>query len=319
MGLCVIFAVYLIKLNGASTNIRSRNEFSHPQAVAKASFVTLLPAKWRYVSYDFSAEINDMNWRNYIIALAVVTSVAQPASANVQTESIPQTASGMAVARLVASEASQIAAVEGMLVSFLGELVKTSPEIAVLVESYPGIDTVWTDTMRPILQDEIRTNLPDYQAKLAALFDAEMTVPQLAEMVKFYSSPTGKMVISRVTQNNPSKAVAKEVATQVADDLTGEGDVGISAGAMKADRASAVRDLRQNITDAQRRDIARFEFSPTGRKLAQILPQKSVIDLEWANRQPSPGAIKRIDKDVPAAITAYIEKIDKQKAATTSN
>lgn len=260
-----------------------------------------------------------MNWRSCIIALIVVTPVAHPASAAVQTESVTQTGSGMAVARLVASEASQIATAEGLLGIFFDELVKTSPEVAVMAESYPGIDTVWTDTMRPILHDEIRTHLPEYQQQLATLFQANMTAPQLNEMVKFYSSPTGQMVISKVADGKSNKAVAKEVAAQVDEDPFSEKDIDISAQAMKADRQDATLDMRRTATDAQRREIARFEMSPTGRKLAQILPQKQVIDLAWANRQPSPSAMERIDRDVPAAITAYIEKIGRQNAEKTSD
>jgi hypothetical protein len=210
---------------------------------------------------------------------------------------------GLALASILADETRQIGKIDKLLDALFEQLIASTPEVAVLNETYPGMDKAWKDAMRPILVEEVQRTTPAYHQDLANFFAANLTANEINQIAAFYGSATGQALIDSVSEAVDFKNVASEIAAEVEDE-----DTDISASSVNKDLKSASTAAVKTMSVKQRQEIARFSLSPAGRKFGKLIPQKQAIDLKWFNQEPSPEAIERIDREIPAALDAHVAK-----------
>ena len=255
--------------------------------------------------------------RNAVAWMAVMLLPFAPISgaladdALVATESAPIIVpKSMVLTRLIAEESRQLAQIDPMLNSIYKQLLTSSPEISALDETYPGLGDAWKGAMRPIMIDEVRLNLPEYHAELAAFWQASFTAAELQQLITFWSSPTAQKLLNTASKSMSYDNIAGEMAKEIEDE-----NYDISKDSVKKDQKNMVAKAQKLLTFEDRKLIARFELSPVGQKFAKVLPEKQAIDLKWFNKDATEAGIKRIDTDVPAAMQAHIAKSEKLKSA----
>lgn len=201
--------------------------------------------------------------------------------------------------------------VDMLLDNLTKQAFSTDATLKALVTEYPGVDKVFIGVLRPILIEELESAMPEYRDANAAFFAKNFTVAEIGEMTRFWKSSTGQVLLTSVSGAFDYAGVSKELAGQIGDNK----DPSISSGTVDADKRKAAMTGYGKLTAAQKVEVMRFALTPTGRKMAGLNAEKSKIDHEWANRQPSPEAEARIEQGMAEAILAFIEESDRKRAA----
>jgi hypothetical protein len=171
---------------------------------------------------------------------------------------------------------------------------------------------VFVDTLLPIMLEELYRILPAYRAATASFFAANFETAEIRELVVFWTSPAGQAVLHQVSDNLDFSAVTKEIVDQMPEE-----DVEISQAAVDADKRKAAAAGMRGLAAPHRTAVIRFGLSPTGRKMTRLLPQKNALDQQWANREPSPEAVARMERERPEALLAFMEAEDSKRAGGT--
>jgi Uncharacterized protein conserved in bacteria (DUF2059) len=214
---------------------------------------------------------------------------------------------GDALAILLTDDAREISKIDPLLDSLYEQLSQGDPDIAILEVNYPGIDKAWKDAMRPIMLDEMRLHMPGYRQELSEFFAANFTDKELDVLAAFYESATGQKLIDNVTGALSFKNVAAEIATEIDDN---ENDV--SSAALQKDVNFAATRALQGMTPEQKEEVGQFGLSAVGQKFAKFIPQKQAIDYKWFNVEPSDESLERIDREIAAALDAFIASVDEK-------
>lgn len=251
------------------------------------------------------------------LAAVLVTSLAPPAAASAAVATPPvapadaQMAAALSLAQLINESNDLGAQVEQMLAALAVQGFATDPNLVALKQEYPGVEKIFVDAVRPIIMSELTLMLPDYNRAVAEFFAGHFTLAEIGELATFWRSEPGQAMIRSISSNADFSAMTKEVVEQIGD----EGDVTISGGAIDADKRQAVARGLRELTPAQRVAIIRFGLTPVGRKMAQLIDQKNEIDRKWANRDLSPAAEARVEREVGDAVLAFIEEEERKRAA----
>lgn len=231
------------------------------------------------------------------------TSVSAPAAAN------------MAAARELVDVLQDQRQLEGqidqMLATMITQLFTANADMAALNTEYPGVDKLFSDTMRPILLDELTKIVPEYKADMASFFASSFTVAELGELTGFWRSPAGQAALNAVSGSVDFSAISKEVVGQMDD----PDNVRISQSAIAEDIQNAARSGIGSLSPAHRAAILRFGLQPTGRKMTRLMPGKLEIEQRWANRDFSPEATARMEEEIATALITFIEAEDEKRAA----
>lgn len=247
------------------------------------------------------------------LLLAAVAPVTAAAPVLAQ-ESTPDAhlAAALALAEML-NGASQIdKQVDTMLANMAKQAFASDPSLAALNQEYPGADRVFADVLRPIIMAELMLKLPEYNQATANFFAKNFTIAEIGELARFWKTPAARALIHSVSDSLDYDAMTKEIVDQIGDP---GGDFEISGGAVAQDKRKAVTAGVDKLTREQQLAIVRFGLTPTGRKLARLAPEKDEIDRQWANSEPSPEAVARIERELPEALLAFMEAEDRKRAA----
>lgn len=213
------------------------------------------------------------------------------------------------LAALLNSTAELRSQIDRVLDGISTQAFATDPNLRLLKEEYPGVEKVFRDTMRPIMLDAVEAMMPAYNADTAAFFARNFTAAELGELLGFWNSPAGRTVLGQTVKNADFAAITKEVVEQM-----GNEELQLSSAAIDADKRKAATAAVRDLSSENRAAVIRFGLTPTGIKMRRLLPEKNQIDHKWANRDPSPETVARIEREVPAALSAFIEAESSKRA-----
>lgn len=220
-------------------------------------------------------------------------------------------AAAFELARLINESNQMERQVEQMLAGIATQGFAADPDLIMLKQEYPGVEKVFVDTMRPIMMSELALMIPEYNRAIAEFFASRFTLAEIGELATFWRSDAGQALLRSVSDKLDFAAMTKEVVGQIGN----EGEITVSGGAVDADKRKAVASGVRALTPEQRVAVMRFGLTPVGRKMAKFIEQKNEIDRKWANRDLSPEAAARIERDVSEALLAFIEEEERKRAA----
>ena len=250
------------------------------------------------------------------IGLAAMLSAAiAPVSAVLATPPAAQSdaheAAALELAKLVNESNDMAGQVDKVLAGIAAQAFSTDPNLVALKEEYPGVEKLFLDTLRPIMMDELVVMLPEYNAAVGAFFASNFTTAEIGELTTFWRSDAGQALMRSVSGHLDFSATSKELVGQMTEDQ----ELNVSGASVDADKRKAVVRGVRDLTPAQRIAVMRFGLTPTGRKMQKLVEQKNEIDRQWANRDLSPGAEARIERDIGAALVSFIEEEERKRSA----
>ena len=237
------------------------------------------------------------------LAPAAATPPAAPVDTNMPT--------ALALARLLSESNQMELQVERALGAIATQGFSADPNLVALKQEYPGVEKLFVDTMRPIMMSELALMLPEYDQAIAEFFASHFTLIEIGQLETFWRSDAGQAMLRSVSGQYDFAAMTKEVVDQIGDD----GAINISASAVDADKRKAVAGGVRALTPQQRIAVMRFGLTPVGRKMAKLVDQKNEIDRKWANRDLSPRAQERVEREVSEALLTFIEAEERKRAA----
>lgn len=248
-----------------------------------------------------------------LILLALMALSAPAAALQSAAPAIATQPSGLELAQTISSVERQLRQVDVLLDGTYNAIMASDANIKAMQAQYPDMKSVWIKAMQPIMIEEMKKQTPGYHSELAMLYDANFSKSELQQLIRFWKSSTGQNLLDRVQAN----VNFKNVATEMAADLEAETDV--SKDAITRDKNAAVIKTMGSLPKAELDAITRFGMSPAGKKFTTIRPKKDAIDAKWFNIEPSKESLARIDKEVPAAMDAYMAEVDAAAALEKAN
>jgi hypothetical protein len=247
--------------------------------------------------------------------IALAMALPLPATAQVATPVSATKAQTPAsvLAALLSKEERQLGQLVPMIDSFFVQLKLSTPEVAELSEEYPGLEQVWKDAMMPVLIDEVRASLPEYRAELTEFFGKHFSPAELTQLNRFWASPLGQQLLESASNALSFSQISKELAKEIENE-----NLDVSKAAYEKDKGAAVARTVRALSPAQRAELGRFEQSPVGQKFVRFKDQKQQIDLRYFNKEPTPEATARIEKQVGDAIERHMAEVDRQRSAETA-
>lgn len=148
-------------------------------------------------------------------------------------------------------------------------------ELAELEASAPGITGELIDKLMPIINNSLRVRLPELQRRQSALYAETFDENDLAFLVSFYQSPTGRKLIALTMDNLQTQNMAK--SAKQSDDLT------ISSDAVVADLQSTARAITPQFDEADKTILLGLVRSGVAPKMQAMAKRTQQIGLDWQN------------------------------------
>lgn len=156
---------------------------------------------------------------------------------------------------------------------FALDLFGSHAEMAELEASAPGATAEIIDKVMPIVNNSMRVRLPELQRRQSALYAESFDEAELAFLLRFYESPTGRKLIALTMDNAQTQNMAKS-AKQSAD-LT------ITPDAVIADLRSTARAIMPQFDDSDKVIFLELERSGVLPKLQAMGRRTQQVVLEW--------------------------------------
>lgn len=234
------------------------------------------------------------------IAAPVAPLAAKPAAVKASPAAHKAACDDLAVAL---TPDDQVADQVDKLIAAMLKRMGEEPGMAKLEARYPGILNAAGERVRPIMLRSASLTQPLYRADLSKLYQANLTTSEARTAAAFFRSPAARAFIAAV-QNNISYETS-------ADRLYDQKNVSTSD--VRAELGSAGRTAANQVTPAQRQEVAAFFSSPLGQKLIRLNPQKNAIDAKWFNYAP-PGIEREVEIATMEAMIDHIAKTDPDTA-----
>ncbi|WP_373489836.1 DUF2059 domain-containing protein [Parasphingorhabdus sp.] len=242
-----------------------------------------------------------------LTALLLATMVPEPTAV----DPIPATAESqvaspaLQLSRIVHSETNVIGDADDdrRAVEMMQELFDSDPDMADMERDYPGIVQQFAEAMLPIINESSRERLPDLQARHAALYAETFTDAELAVLIAFYSSATGRKLISHALDSMNFEATMAEMKQS--------GDFQYSAeSTVKDSHAAAAKAIgAMNAEDqAVLAELGRSGLLP---KLQAMALQTHQITIDW-NDEYASGEEVALDEVLEAILDKRMESSDEQ-------
>lgn len=234
------------------------------------------------------------------------TTIATPAMAGDEAAQTSNISEATELAEVLVAASLSEAALDVSLDQITKAIFEGQPDLALMNETFPGLDTVFVNTMRPIIRDELKRIEPLYIADLAAFYGKNFTAKELLELTTFWKSSAAQNILRATMENMDYAAISGEVVAQIEEDK----DVKISDQALEKDVNVGVRAATKKATRAEQSALLRFGLSPAGRKFISLKEEKKAIDAKWVNANTSPEVDARIEADIVKAMEAHIASFD---------
>ncbi|ATW03220.1 DUF2059 domain-containing protein [Sphingorhabdus sp. YGSMI21] len=240
----------------------------------------------------------------FLSLLLAVGGPVVPASDQSAATVAPQPVSpALQLSRILHSEANVIGTADDdqQAVELMQELLDGDPEMVELEQEFPGIVAQFAEAMIPIVNGSSLERLPQLQARQAALYSKTFTDAELAVLIEFYSSPTGRKIVAQ-TQD----AIDYE-ATMA--DMKQSPDYEFSAESTLADVRTAGAKISGQMDSQDLLVLAQLGRSGLVPKLRDMALESHQITNEWTSEY-SPGEEAALEAVIGTIFEKRMESID---------
>lgn len=146
-------------------------------------------------------------------------------------------------------------------------------EMAELEASAPGVTEDMINEILPIVNHSMRVRLPELQRRQSALYAETFDEADLAFLIRFYESVTGRKLVALTMDNLQTQNMAK--SAKQSDDLT------ITSEAVIADIRSTARAITPQFDDSDKAMFRELERSGVLPKLQALGRRTQQVVLDW--------------------------------------
>ena len=225
------------------------------------------------------------------LAVALALALPLPAQAGepaVATAAARERALADRLSTLLNSEATIIgdARSDAKAHEFALGLFGSSEDIVALEAEYPGIVAEFLDALMPIVNNSMRVRLPELQRRQSDLYVETFDEADLAFLLRFYESPTGRKLIALTMDNMRTDNMAR--AAKSSDDLT------VSPDAVVADLRSTAHAITPHFDDSDMPMLIALGSSSAAPKMQAMALRTQQIGLDWQDEY-LPGEEEEIE------------------------
>jgi hypothetical protein len=213
--------------------------------------------------------------------LLVIAMPAFASPAQAQTTAAPAPGASENLAALLLPDDSILDASIKLFDSMISDDSKFPPERRAIFATYPGLKEEIASDIRVQLVAMMRAELPPLRVDMARILDAEMTRPEIEQLVTFFSSATGRKMLVQIYASMAASGSADEEAM----------------------RAQAMSKVMASLTPDDYPALAAFGQSSAAPKLKTIGPKLRAASEAWSQRimvQYAPAMKARVDAMIAA-------------------
>jgi hypothetical protein len=176
--------------------------------------------------------------------------------------------------------------------------MREQADIRALEDEYPGVTDAAYKELRPLMLAELERGIPELWHRVAALYDKHFDQAELAELIRFYSGPTGQKLIRLANSGRELEPMMREMVSRE--------DMSISEKSVEEANKSLVAEALGQLAPSDVMVLTELMQSPLGAKLRDIKPDMTKLTLEWTN-EPNPAFEKKVEQVTEAAMMRFIE------------
>ena len=206
-------------------------------------------------------------------------------------------AKALELAQLLASEDSVVRQNDDQYVKVTSGVLLAQRNMPELEVKYPGVIDAMARASLPVVEAQLQRRLPLLWDRLSDLYLANFTVSELDQAANFYSSPTGRKVITGLRTQMKADAVGAE--------LRKDPRAAVSVGAVRRDVQATVPGILKTLTPKEQAALLAFSRTSTFSKIQSIGPQTQQLQITWT-RETTPEETKEISDSMLAVLRARI-------------
>ncbi|WP_448659532.1 hypothetical protein ACPVPU_03445 [Sphingomonas sp. CJ99] len=231
-------------------------------------------------------------------AIAALTSiVVQPATAHQASVQQPS-AAAMKLAQTVNSRSGLL--IEHSNAFENGEMragLLADADVEALEKDYPGIVAHMLVRMRPVIERQVETSLPDLWQRTALLFDAKMTPEEIEQAYTYYTSPAGQRLISKVHERFDVKPMIAQVLS--------DPDSNVTTDSIRQGLANTIPSIVAEFSSEDQIALLAFTRTSAFEKIKALNPLLAQTKTEWSN-ESTPEEDAEIERVVTEAVEQFI-------------
>jgi len=229
--------------------------------------------------------------RCVLLAFAALAMVAEPCAAQEVASAQTAAAPYERIYDTLIAQADDRPAIEAGLDWMVKELAK-NPDMAAVEAAYPGVTEKLRAAFRPIMTGYSQRVKLAYRPRMVALFQAELTEAEAAEVAEFYASPIGHRLVAGIVDSYRPDAVLGTLGT----------DQRVDAADVEQDLNSATAGMLHGLSAAETAELYReLAARPAVAKLVPVVPRIAALRAEM---EEEPMTAKE-----EAAIEAAVEEV----------
>lgn len=221
-----------------------------------------------------------MNMKSkWVFALGLA--VAFPLPALAQVPAIPQISStatpGTQALSLASLYLQEDRAVEMAMANFDKSFLSgfnSNQQSLDLEAHFPGVRDAALTAGRDVFRTHYVGAIPAWKNNLAQFIEANFAASEIADMIRFYTSPAGSKSVSAITDGADTSALAKKFAAD---------PHGAKIDATDVNKMMNVGNLSK-LSQAELAEVMKFNITPTGQKFTKLSPQLLGILLNDVNK-----------------------------------
>lgn len=163
----------------------------------------------------------------------------------------------------------------------LTQVMMSDPYASSIEADHPGAVAFAVRRIHPFVVERMRQRIPSIHQTLAEFFAQHFTENELRAAIAFFRSPSGARFLELQFANTSFDEIVNTFAEQ-GQNTTDAVDTVARDGAMIA---------MSRLNSEQRREVIRFNMTPTGQKLISLSPQVSELVTNWSNQRDPDGEL----------------------------
>jgi hypothetical protein len=236
--------------------------------------------------------------RNLLICIAASFCASQPALATLAPAEQPAPSISVDALELARLMSPRDLLIQMELREFDKHYVPTlqaNSEMKPLEDEHPGLFKEMHRVSRPIVEKVMGKSVDQLHVKASVLFAAQMTPAEIAELVTFYRSDSGRAILTKMSASVDTKAIY--------DKALASSDATVTAADIAAQTNAAATQAAKTLSDVEKADLKTMMTRPAFWKLAKLQPELRTMMAKVFNA-PDP----EMDAEIETAVIGVFEK-----------
>jgi hypothetical protein len=204
----------------------------------------------------------------------------------------------LALVRVLNSEAMVVgdAGTDAKAHELMRQLSQGNKQLAELETGHPGILRALADAMLPIVNRSARERLPQLWQRQARLYGDSFTDAELAKLTAFYTSPTGRKLITTMQSSMKTDAMMAEASRTPGFKVSPE--------AVAKDVAATTPALMGRMDGTDHLQLMALAQTGLLDRLKAVGPKSQAISLAWYD-ESAPWEEAETDRAIDAVLKKY--------------